>query len=418
MAVRRLARAGAGMARRRTAALLTDASAAPTPTPATRTWTETPALWTRALSGAAPQERKDEASASSTSASSTDPAAAAAAAVAAQAAAAAKAASEAAAAAAAGFKARLGGGGGGGASSSSSGAGGGGASTTSSPGLWAAIKREVAAAVLPESSVRSVTRAADPAPPGAAPPPGATTAELMAVPQPEPSAWQKQWDRMHAALGSHPAWAKLSKAIDSTGVASKAKDIADDLRDRWETADGPLAHRVAGAADALFAESEMAQALREVRLRDPGFDMVDFLAAVKADVPGLLRAYLSGDGTAMAAHASADLVERVLAVHAAQAAAGAVPDATILDVGDVELVDLKFLDGDPAAVLQFAAQQIACARDAAGSVVEGSPDAVQRVYYLWALVQDAAGSVGPGGEVIPPRWQLREMMVRGAHQLL
>ena len=51
------------------------------------------------------------------------------------------------------------------------------------------------------------------------------------------------------------------------------------------------------------------------------------------------------------------------------------------------LGDLVGYGADPAAVVQFAAQQIACARDGAGSVVEGSANSVQRVFYLWALVQ-------------------------------
>jgi len=384
--------------------------------------------WARSLSGAAPAGRSSEEEDGNKKKTATPPPPDPAAELAAHAARAASDAAAAAAAAAAGLKTRLGGfaggnggeggGGGGGSSGPSS------SSSTSQPhpgpaSLWAAIKREVAAAVLPEPATRSVTRAAEPrAPTADGGGPGVTTTELMAVPAPEPSPWEKQWGRLHAALGTHPAWARLSKAIEATGAAAKAREVADDLRDRWETADGPLAGRVAGAADAFFAETEMAQALREVRLRDPAFDMVAFLAGVKGDVPGLLRAYLTGDGPGMAAHAAPDLVERVVAVHAAQAAAGAVPDPTILDVGDVELVDLKFLDGDPAAVVQFAAQQLACARDGAGSVVEGSPDAVQRVFYLWALVQDGEGAVGPGGEALPPRWQLREMMVRGAHQLL
>ncbi len=66
-------------------------------------------------------------------------------------------------------------------------------------------------------------------------------------------------------------------------------------------------------------------------------------------------------------------------------------DSTILDVGDVELVDLKFVEGDPVVVVQFTCQQINCSRDRFGNVVEGGPQDVQRVYYFWALQQEDAG---------------------------
>ncbi len=205
-------------------------------------------------------------------------------------------------------------------------------------------------------------------------------------------------------------------------------------------------------------------------------------------------------------------------------AQGVFRDPTILDVSDVELVDLKFLEEDPVVVVQFTCQQLNCARDKCapgparrgahrlrasrlavsqvacswlavaweaarpwpagaaaascpagggvacapaclrhacagpsskqtrllpcvseqagvvrggarvrtrrrrvtaprarsrfGNVVEGAADEVQRVYYYWALQQDAAGFVGSDGRVYAPRWQLREMMMRGAHNLL
>lgn len=41
-----------------------------------------------------------------------------------------------------------------------------------------------------------------------------------------------------------------------------------------------------------------------------------------------------------------------------------------------------------------------------------------RVYYYWALQQERQGFVGQDGAYHPPRWQLREMLIRGMHHLL
>lgn len=241
---------------------------------------------------------------------------------------------------------------------------------------------------------------------------------------------------MHEQLGSHPVFTRLAAARDAaaeSAPARRAREIREQALEKWETSDHPFVHRLQGVSDAVFAETEMAQALREVKARDPGFDAVRFLASVRGDVPGVVAAYLSGDSAALSAHCSPDLVERVVAVHAAgraqRASSGSgggsgsgssfsIPDTSVLDVGEPELVDLKFLDGDPAAVVSFTCQQINCERDAFGNVVEGSPDDVQRVYYYWALVQDPSGFVGTDGVAYPPRWQIKEMMVRGMHHLL
>ena len=84
----------------------------------------------------------------------------------------------------------------------------------------------------------------------------------------------------------------------------------------------------------------------------------------------------------------------------------------------MELVDLKMLDDSPIIVVQFTCQQINCTRDTHGNVVEGGPEDVQRVYYYWALQQGDAGFVGVDGKHHPPRWHLREMLIRGMHNLL
>ena len=93
-------------------------------------------------------------------------------------------------------------------------------------------------------------------------------------------------------------------------------------------------------------------------------------------------------------------------------------DPTILDTSEVELVDIKFLEEDPVVVVQFTCQQINCSRDKFGNVVDGRSDDVQRVYYYWALAMEHGGFVGSDGKHYPPRWQLKEMMVRGMHNLL
>lgn len=99
-------------------------------------------------------------------------------------------------------------------------------------------------------------------------------------------------------------------------------------------------------------------------------------------------------------------------------AEGQISDSTILEYSDVDMVDMKMLDGDPVVILHFSCQQINCIRDIYGNVVSGSPEEVNRVYYYWAVQQDGYGMVTREGKYIPPRWMLSEMLLRGMHQLL
>ena len=275
--------------------------------------------------------------------------------------------------------------------------------------------KEMKAAVLPEPPKASALRGAAVK---ASDIPTTTVTELAIAQAAEESSWQRQWREMGDKLSGHAFFRHVASGLRDNRVMKAGGDVADSLRERWETSDSAFVHRIQDATDSLFQESEAAQALREIRGRDPGFDMVEFLRLLRADVPLLIKAYLTGDEGVIKEHCSPEMIERLTGIMKAQAAAGLVPDATLLDTSEVELVDLKILDDQPIIVTQFTCQQINCTRDGHGNVVEGAPDEVHRVYYYWAVQQEAQGYVGEDGKVHPPRWQLREMMIRGMHHLL
>lgn len=189
--------------------------------------------------------------------------------------------------------------------------------------------------------------------------------------------------------------------------------------------------------------TEGAQAMKEIKTRDPSFELAGFLRGLQKDIPKawhdasssrllctlaqplsvpplqIIQAYLKGDVELLKAHCSKEMVERLSGIIAALKAQGHIPDPTILYTSDVQLVDVKFLENEPIVVVQFACQQLDCVRDSFGNVVEGAADRIQQVHYAWALQQEEHGFVDEAtGKWRPPRWQLREMLIRGAVPLI
>lgn len=72
--------------------------------------------------------------------------------------------------------------------------------------------------------------------------------------------------------------------------------------------------------DSMFVETEQAQALREIRSRYPGFDMVQFVRTLKWDVPVVIKAYLESDLEALNEHCAPEMMERFSGIVAAQKA--------------------------------------------------------------------------------------------------
>lgn len=239
--------------------------------------------------------------------------------------------------------------------------------------------------------------------------PASDSMDIMKVKQPE-SAWQKRWGAFKEQAEANPFFQKLQGVKDSS-VFVRAREMADDLKDRWETSDNPLVHRIQDFSDSVFGETETAQAVRIIRSRDPDFDSVRFLGTLKKDIPMVLRCYLEGNVEPLKVYCSPEMIERMSGQARVWAAEGAVVDPNILDVADVEMVEVKLFNGEPLVIVQFVAQQINCVRDKFGNVLEGAPDDIQSVYYLWALQQ--SGEVPETGGA--PRWYLREMLVRGMH---
>ena len=114
-------------------------------------------------------------------------------------------------------------------------------------------------------------------------------------------------------LSGHPFFKHVRVLKDNT-VFQKGQEVAETIRERWETSDSPLVHKIQDMSDSMFTENESARALREIRTRDPEFDMVSFLARVRADVVTVIQAYLGGDEEVLTQYCSAEMVERLMGI--------------------------------------------------------------------------------------------------------
>jgi mitochondrial import inner membrane translocase subunit TIM44 len=237
----------------------------------------------------------------------------------------------------------------------------------------------------------------------------------LSVVQPRQSAWQRRWGLLSSLTS--PVFHRLGAVANDTAVLRKTRDLADDMRERWETSDNPLVHKIQDLSDSMrIQETDTARAMATIMSNEPGFDMHTFVALVRRDVPHILSAYLKADVTALKAAGIAEpLLERLSAMMRTWTVDNLTMDSTVLDVSDPEVVEVKLVEGAPLVVLQFQVQQINCVRDSKGAVHEGAPDDVQSVYYAWAMEQ-----VPPKPDAdwdAQPVWRLRDVMVRGMHAI-
>ena len=91
---------------------------------------------------------------------------------------------------------------------------------------------------------------------------------------------------------------------------------------------------------------------------------------------------------------------------------GAVYDSKVLDVDNVDLAMGKMMEQGPVLVITFTTQQVLCVRDSQGKILEGDPEKVLRVSYVWVMCRDVTE--------IDPRaaWRLLDLSASSQEQLL
>jgi import inner membrane translocase subunit TIM44 len=87
-------------------------------------------------------------------------------------------------------------------------------------------------------------------------------------------------------------------------------------------------------------------------------------------------------------------------------------DSRVLDIDSIDLAMGKMMEQGPVLVITFSSQQIQCLRDSKGKVVEGDPDKVLRVIYVWVLCRDQQ-------ELNPKAaWRLLELSASATEQFI
>lgn len=225
---------------------------------------------------------------------------------------------------------------------------------------------------------------------------------------------QSMWSKLREKMQGYPVFKRITGI--SEPVVTKGQEIAEDMRERWETSDNPLVHKIQDINETIFQETDAAASIKEIRRRDPSFSLPDFVSEVQEAIRPVLSAYMKGDVETLKKYCSPEVIERCKAEHTAYQSHGIFFDNRILHVSEVEVRETKMMGSSPIIIVAFQTQQIYCVRDKHGAITEGGKDTIHTVYYAWAMQQVDAEELGE--DVLYPIWKLREMQQLGVQSLI
>ncbi|XP_047521264.1 mitochondrial import inner membrane translocase subunit TIM44 [Pieris napi] len=193
-----------------------------------------------------------------------------------------------------------------------------------------------------------------------------------------------------------------------------------DWKIRYEESDNAMvrgarfvSEKVGNLFGNMFEKTELSKTLTEICKIDPNFTSQKFLEDCGNDIiPNILEAMVRGDLEILKDWCY-EGVFNILGTPIKQCRQlGYRLDSKILDIENIELVMGKMMDQGPVLVITFQSQQIMCVRDSKNNVIEGDPDKVMRVNYVWVLCRDPQ-------ELNPKAaWRLLELSANSVEQLI
>ncbi|GJQ65396.1 hypothetical protein Trydic_g7506 [Trypoxylus dichotomus] len=174
-----------------------------------------------------------------------------------------------------------------------------------------------------------------------------------------------------------------------------------------------LTDKLSYVVGGLFQKTELSETLTEICKIDNSFDTKRFLKQCEMDIiPNILEAMTRGDLEILKDWCH-EGPYNLFAVPIKEAyKKGYKIESKILDIDNVDLVMGKVMDQGPVLIITFTSQQIMCVKDSDNNVVEGHPDKVMRVTYVWVLCRD------PTEPNPKAAWRLLDLSASSNEQLL
>lgn len=192
-----------------------------------------------------------------------------------------------------------------------------------------------------------------------------------------------------------------------------------DLKMKYDESDNILIRATRTFTDKIgsmfgsFSKSDMSEVLTEICKVEPSFDKESFLKMCEKEIiPNILEAIIRGDQEVLKDWCYEAPFNTLSHPMKEAKKLGYKLDSKVLDINGLDLAGGKIMEQGPVLVIMFHSQQIMLVRDALGNVVEGNPDKVMRVTYVWALCRDI--------EELNPRaaWKLLDISASNTEQFL
>ncbi|XP_053558990.1 mitochondrial import inner membrane translocase subunit TIM44 [Bombina bombina] len=224
--------------------------------------------------------------------------------------------------------------------------------------------------------------------------------EAMGVVLHKDSKWYQQWKEF-----------KENNVVFNRFFEMKMK--YDESDNAFIRASRTITDKVTDLVGGLFSKTEMSEVLTEILKVDPSFDKDKFLKLCERDIiPNILESLIRGDLDVLKDWCYEATYSQLAHPIQQAKAMGLHFHSKILDIDNIDLAMGKMMEQGPVLIITFQAQLVMVISNQKGEVVEGDPDKVLRMLYVWALCRDQ-------DELNPyAAWRLLDISSSASEQIL
>jgi predicted lipid-binding transport protein (Tim44 family) len=146
-------------------------------------------------------------------------------------------------------------------------------------------------------------------------------------------------------------------------------------------------------------DTPLGAALTQIKLADPSFSRKGFLEGARAAFEMVITAFALGDMKTLRALLSQTVYDNFAEAIRTRERANQTRETTLVGIDVAEIIEAKLEDKRHAYVtVKYISQQVNATRDEANNVVDGDPNAIEKVTDIWTFNRDTRSS--------NPNWQL------------
>ena len=147
-------------------------------------------------------------------------------------------------------------------------------------------------------------------------------------------------------------------------------------------------------------ETPLAAGLTQIKVADPSFDDRGFLEGATAAFAMILEAFASGNRKALSPLLSPEVMANFESAIDEREDKGETLEATLVGFKSVDFLEAGMNGRNATVTLKFISEQVNILRDEEGRVIDGDPNAVEKVTDIWTFVRDTRSR--------DPNWTLVE----------